>query len=132
MKDIITTLEKHYYSSRNLINNSGYDTVSRAVSRFITLEKSLLRQLMLLEFDRAFQEKRAADYRDSFENYAEMLRANTELVKYLTKRTAAITDEAASSILSYWVAAMQIENDELARGLGGFDEPPQIRLGQRR
>lgn len=117
MQDIIKTLNRHYDSSLHLIDQSGYDSLSRSVSRFMTLEKSLLRQLAIFEGWESHQRSVAGTHACAFESYGQMQQENTYLIKYLIRRMGRIENTAACSILSYWVAAMQIENDEIARHL---------------
>ncbi|MBF9003299.1 hypothetical protein [Vibrio nitrifigilis] len=116
ISDISNTLEKHYQACSKLTHKTAYDSIFRSVSRFITLEEALLNQLTQFDCDKNNIQIRKNQFNNTeiFESYGELLNANTSLIKYLTEMIAVIENIEVCSLLSYWTAAMKIENDDIA------------------
>lgn len=50
-------------------------------------------------------------------NYDEMYQSNRQLITYLKNAIGTFNNPKLSSFFSYWVAALQVENDEMAKHL---------------
>ncbi|WP_253817102.1 hypothetical protein [Vibrio coralliilyticus] len=50
-------------------------------------------------------------------NYDEMYQSNRQLITYLKSVIGTFNNQKLSSFFSYWVAALQVENDEMAKNL---------------
>ncbi len=116
IRDLINTVNDHYYACSKLIKKTAYDTIYRSVSRFITLERSLLDELIPFDDEKVTLPFAVQNLGNTptFRSYREMLQANRELIKYLTHMTSVIENVDVSSLISYWTAAMQIECDDIA------------------
>lgn len=53
----------------------------------------------------------------SIVDYNDMYRSNLSLISYLKNIIRKFNNQHMSSFFSYWVAALQVENDEMAKHL---------------
>lgn len=116
--DIIEKLNHHYLASINLANNNLHSSLDRSVNRFRQVEKSMLDKLAPFEsYRRETDAGQSGNRVTPFASHEVMYQANLSLVTFLKHKLAAIENDDIRSFLSYWVAALQMENDEMAKYL---------------
>ena len=118
--DVLFRLKNHYISCINLIGNRSNGNLFRAASRFMKIEHSMIDEII-----RTFNIKETninstpmiEEARPVILNYNDMYTSNLNLITFLKNTIKTFNNQHMSSFLSYWVAALQVENDEIAKHL---------------
>lgn len=113
--DIIDRLTEHYHACLALIDHDMHYNLDRSAVRFTQLEKSMLTKLAPFAPESSGGSARQGQQTGrTFASHQEMFQANCKLINFLKRRLSAIDNHDICSFLSYWVAALQMENDEMA------------------
>ncbi|UTT87292.1 hypothetical protein LZI70_19925 (plasmid) [Vibrio pelagius] len=116
---ILFALKGHYQSCRDLVEYRAHQALSRAASRFLKIERSMINEIKLKISDLNPEiDSSARKYQPIvISNYDEMYQSNRQLITYLKNAIGTFNNPKLSSFFSYWVAALQVENDEMAKHL---------------
>lgn len=116
--DIIHRLSVHYHACLALIDHNMHYNLDRSAVRFTQIEKAMLDKLAPFKAERGHNSHPRQTVAP-FASHDEMFQANRALITFLKRRLSAIDNNDVCSFLSYWVAALQMENDEMANYLPG-------------
>jgi hypothetical protein len=115
--EIIVRVRAHYDSCLVVINKRFNENVARSALKFAKVEKSMLSKLEVF-FDNDESIKEASDKQKvNFKTYPEMYENNIRLIEFLKLKIKEIKHEEVCTLLSYWVAALQMENDDMKKYL---------------
>ena len=117
---VLFRLKKHYVSCINLVKNRSNGNLFRAANRFMQIEHSMIDEII-----RTFNIKETninsthviEEAPPVILNYNDMYTSNLNLIGFLKNTIKTFNNQHMSSFLSYWVAALQVENDEIAKHL---------------
>lgn len=116
---ILCTLKEHYFSCVELVEQKTNGNISRAANRFIKIERSMIKEVNTkfcvdgTDSDHSILSQQST----SIVDYNDMYRSNLSLISYLKNIIRKFNNQHMSSFFSYWVAALQVENDEMAKHL---------------
>lgn len=111
---ILVKLQTHYQACLCVTQKSFNHNVSRTANRFITIERAMINEIS----DR-FIDSVSVDTEDKIfiqiNSYSDMYRSNLLLISFLKKSIKKFHSPSITALLSYWVAGLQVENDEMAK-----------------
>ncbi|WP_172564411.1 hypothetical protein [Vibrio navarrensis] len=116
---ILFALKEHYQSCCQLVEYRTHQTLSRAASRFLKVERSMINEIKIKVLDLKTENNHSMQESPSvvISSYDEMYQSNRQLITYLKSAIGTFNNQKLSSFFSYWVAALQVENDEMAKHL---------------
>lgn len=114
---VLSHIKAHYSSCADLLSYNSNQNISRSANRFIKIEKS-----MIDEITKTFSHQNDSNLIiqtpiRKLNNYHDMYKNNVELILFLKVSMKKLNNKSLSAFLSYWVAALQIENDEISKYL---------------
>ncbi|MCL1067518.1 hypothetical protein L2735_11985 [Shewanella olleyana] len=116
---LISSLKKHYLACLYLINKKDHENISRAAKRFVKIEHSMINEVnRKFNIEEPIQNHlNVAQPLATISNYHEMYHSNVKLIAFLKSTIRQFNNCHMASFLSYWVAALQLENDEMEKHL---------------
>ncbi|ELZ1261973.1 hypothetical protein SPN99_004215 [Vibrio fluvialis] len=116
---ILFALKEHYQSCCQLVEYRTHQTLSRAASRFLKVERSMINEIKIKVLDLKTENNHSMQESQSvvISSYDEMYQSNRQLITYLKSAIGTFNNQKLSLFFSYWVAALQVENDEMAKHL---------------
>lgn len=124
LENMLTSIIHHHARSLTLLKKRPNNALTRSAHRFVVVEQALMNRVAKLLFKQKSQQvlsrlahaQRSHSKDDqSFDDYQHMYHANTQLIIALRTHLREITDRSLTLQISYWVAAMQMENDEIEK-----------------
>lgn len=107
----------HYDKSLPLTQYNTNQSITRAANRFLMIEKAIIDKMIALYFPQSIetvlQHKRAHLNAVHIDNYRMLHQENSALLMTLKLFIRETIDPSLKNLLAYWVAALQIENDEI-------------------
>ncbi|MEO9654230.1 hypothetical protein [Marinomonas sp.] len=113
VQEVLEKSVSHYQACMGLGDLHESQRISRAASRFIKTEKSMIRDINV----KIGIECPQLPCSDKIKNYSSMYAYNSRLISFIKSKIKQNLDIKVITLLSYWVAALQIENDEMAKYL---------------
>jgi hypothetical protein len=114
---VLFRLKKHYLSCVDLIKYNAYGNINRAANRFIKVERAMINEMSkIFNIDQS-KSINLEQENVIIDNYGDMHESNLQLIMVLKETMRKFNNREVSAFLSYWVAALQVENDELAKHL---------------
>lgn len=118
INQLLLTLSVHYLSCTKFIADKRYGNIARVAQRFIKIEGSMINKVST-KFDRQtdLQRQQGECHYPVISNYTDMYQRNIALISYLKSTIKQFDSHQLAAFFSYWVAALQVENDEMAKHL---------------
>lgn len=109
----------HYQASLSLLQHQANSSVTRAAYRFLRIESSMLNKISHIYFDKELDDfikhyqvdlsvKPVKSYQDFFAKNCELLTQLKGLIRQIDFPEFKVQ-------VSYWIAALQMENDEIRK-----------------
>jgi hypothetical protein len=111
---ILTKLKVHYDACLTITHKNFNQNISRTANRFITIEKSMINEISSLSNSPVPVETHQY-IPMPINNYSDMYKSNLLLITFLKQNIKKFRSPSVASLLSYWVAGLQVENDEMAK-----------------
>jgi hypothetical protein len=119
IEKILCTLKDHYFSCVDLIEQKAHGNIARAANRFIKVERSLINEVNTkFCINNEVNDNNILSQPPALiVSYNDMYQSNLSLISYLKNTIRKFNNQHMSTFFSYWVAALQVENDEIAKHL---------------
>ncbi|MFH0240367.1 hypothetical protein [Vibrio alginolyticus] len=121
VRELLVKMTHHRQTCLPLVSPQSHMTLARAAYRFVKIEKVMIKKMAKLFFDQdgeQFIAENATEYGVAeLGNYKEMHFMNKLLLDDLKALLRAIDDTNLTALVSYWLAALQVENDEIEKHL---------------
>ena len=121
LSQVVFAMQYHYQSCSSVLESAPNEKQNRAAERFLQLEhkaiKALAKVVMVESMPTQEQLKQGNFTLSPVHTFEDMYLANERLLANIKFKFKAILNERLSSVLSYWLAALQVEHDDLAKHL---------------
>jgi len=111
---ILNKLKHHYSACLDVTHQGKNHNISRTASRFIQIEKSMIEQLKQ-HFSGVPLHAVHTPYPEEITNFNDMYQSNLHLIHFLKDSIKHFNNATIVGLLSYWIAGLQVENDEMAK-----------------
>lgn len=120
-RELLVKVAHHRQTCLPLVDPHSHMNLARAAYRFVKVEKVMIKKMAELLFDKngddIIAEHASKSGIATLGNYKEMHFMNTQLLSELKQLIKDLDDANLAALISYWVAALQVENDELEKYL---------------
>ncbi|SJN59210.1 hypothetical protein RND59_00205 [Vibrio ruber] len=121
VKELLVKIAHHRQRCLPLVDAHSHQNIDRSASRFVKIEKVMLNKIANLFFDQNGDDFIAEHTNKTdiatISHYQEMHFMNAQLLRELKQLLRELDDANLAMLLSYWIAALQVENDELEKYL---------------
>lgn len=118
INQLLLTLSAHHVSCTKFIADKHYGNIARIAQRFIKIEGSMINKVSTKFFRQTEVQLQQGDlHYPVISNYIDMHQRNIDLISYLKSTIKQFNNHQLAAFFSYWVAALQVENDEMAKHL---------------
>lgn len=115
---ILSKLKNHYTACIGITKQGFNHNISRTANRFIKIEKSMIEQINKL-FNHVLLHTIHPLYHEKINSFNDMYQSNLNLIHFLKSSLRHFSNKKIVALLSYWVAGLQMENDEMAKHIHG-------------
>ncbi|WP_038180855.1 hypothetical protein [Vibrio rhizosphaerae] len=121
VRELLVKIAHHRQTCLPLVDPHSHQNIDRSAYRFVKIEKVMIKKIAALFFDQDGDDF-IAEHTHKHDiatpnNYQEMHFMNAQLLRELKQRLRELDDTNLATLLSYWIAALQVESDELEKYL---------------
>ncbi|ASA54824.1 hypothetical protein [Vibrio gazogenes] len=121
VRALLKKIANHRQTCLPLVDPHSHQNIDRSASRFVKIEKVMISKIADLLFDQSgddfIAEQTNKTNVTALSNYQEMHFMNAQLLRELKQQLNDLDDTRLATLISYWIAALQVENDELEKCL---------------
>ncbi|CAE6879308.1 hypothetical protein ACN5SO_001119 [Vibrio parahaemolyticus] len=121
VRELLIKMAHHRQTCLPLVDPHSHMNIARSAYRFVKIEKVMIKKMVDLFFDQNGDDFIAEHANKTglatLGNYKEMHFMNAQLLSELKQLLRELDDANLTALISYWVAALQVENDELEKHL---------------
>lgn len=116
--ELLVRMVHHYQKCLPLVEPHSHQNISRSAYRFVKIEKVMIKKMAELFLDHNGEDFMTQHTRNTItllDDYSAMHGLNTRMLRELKQCLRSLDNTHLAAALSYWVAALQVENDELGK-----------------
>lgn len=121
VRELLVKMIHHRQRCEALIYAQSHRTLARSAYRFVKIEKVMIQKMAMLLFKQDGEQFITAHNTGydviEFDDYNEMHAMNKSMLKDIKSLIKTTGDTNLTALVSYWLAALQIENDEMHKHL---------------
>ncbi len=121
VRELLVKMAHHQQRCVSLVHASSHRMLARSAHRFVKIEKVMIKKMAMVFLDQdgepLIKEAACKQRLASFADYTEMHAMNKRLLDEVKSLLKTIDDTHLTALVSYWLAALQVENDELQKHL---------------
>lgn len=122
VRELLIKMAHHRQTCLPLVDPHSHMNIARSAYRFVKIEKSDDQKKWSIYFFDQSGDDFIAEHANktgiaTLGNYKEMHFMNAQLLSELKQLLRELDDANLTALISYWVAALQVENDELEKHL---------------
>ncbi|MGO1297616.1 MAG: hypothetical protein ACTMIA_09950 [Vibrio sp.] len=121
VRELLVKMAHHRQRCVPLVHAQSHITLARSAQRFVKIEKVMIKKMAMLFFEQdgeTFITANSMGYGTAeFGDYQEMHAMNKWMLNDVKLLLKTIDDTNLTALVSYWLAALQIENDEMQKHL---------------
>ncbi|KIT55207.1 hypothetical protein H334_20375 [Vibrio parahaemolyticus 901128] len=117
VRELLIKMAHHRQTCLPLVDPHSHMNIARSAYRFVKIEKVIFARPLATAGDDFIAEHANKTGVATLGNYKEMHFMNAQLLIELKQLLRELDDANLTALISYWVAALQVENDELEKHL---------------